>query len=165
MFSQIAHIEWPYLVKLAILIWLINLFAMPTKLPTYLPITYLLLYLNMSYLPTYQFTYLPSTYLLTYHLPTYVLPTYLPFAYLPTTYLCPTYLPTYLRTIYLLMSYLPNTIHLLFTKVTYWSSSVVIHIDKKIHGSSRIHVKSILVSYCYTKWWGDLMVKTLVWNQ
>jgi len=68
MFSQIGHIEWPYLVKLAILIWLINLLAMPIKLlanllkyvlPTYLPTYLLTIYLPIIYLPIY----LPSTYL------------------------------------------------------------------------------------------------------
>jgi len=73
MFSEIVHIKWPYLVKLAILIWLNNLLAMPIKLPIYLPITYLPIYLNMSYLPTY---------LLIVYLPTYLL------THIPSTYLC-----------------------------------------------------------------------------
>jgi len=78
------------LVKLAILIWLINLFAMPTRLPTYLPI----IYLPMSYLLTYH--YLPMSY--------YVI--YLPTIYLPMSYL-PTYLPTYMySSIYLPIIYL-----------------------------------------------------------
>ncbi len=50
------------LVKLAILIWLGNLFAMPTKLPTYLAYTYLCF--------TYLLTSICYTYLFTYHLPT-----------------------------------------------------------------------------------------------
>jgi hypothetical protein len=35
-FNQSGHIEWPYLVKLAILIWLASLLAMSIKLPTYI---------------------------------------------------------------------------------------------------------------------------------
>ncbi len=87
---------------------------MPTTLPTYLP---LIFYLFM-YLPN---IYLPIIYINRYeHLKIYVGR----HVYLPT------YLPTYLGT------YWP-------TCEKNWSSNVVIHIDKKFHGSSRIHVKSI----------------------
>ncbi len=47
--NQIGHIEWPCVVKLAILIWLVSLLVMPTWLPTYLSN----IYLFMSYLPIY----------------------------------------------------------------------------------------------------------------
>jgi hypothetical protein len=50
-----VHQDAHGLIKLAMLIWLANLFAMPTKVPTYLP----------TYIPS---TYLCLTYILT-HLP------------------------------------------------------------------------------------------------
>jgi hypothetical protein len=70
-----VHQDAHGLIKLIILIWLVNLHAMLTRLPTYL---------------------------LTYHPPTYYLPTCLP-NYILSTYLS-IYLPTYyLRTYYLSM--------------------------------------------------------------
>ncbi len=44
-FFEIVHQDAHGLVKLVILIWLISLFVMPTKLPTYLP--------NICLCPTY----------------------------------------------------------------------------------------------------------------
>jgi hypothetical protein len=61
LFKSINHIKWPCLAKLAILIWLINLFIMPINLPTY----YLFTYLLNIYLSTYLFIN-PFIYLLTY---------------------------------------------------------------------------------------------------
>jgi len=106
----INHTKWPCLVKLTILIWLVNLLAMLTRLPTYLPNIYLPTYLNMSYVPIayhipthvlfiYLHTYLLSiypclTYLFAYHIPTHVLFIYL-ITYLPYTYPCPMYLLAY----------------------------------------------------------------------
>jgi hypothetical protein len=98
-FTQINHIKWSYLIKLAILIWVVCLLIMLTRLPTYLPITYLCLiylpiylptiYLPMSYLPIYLSIYLSKIYLCTFlfsYLLTYYLPIYLP-SYLPTNLL------------------------------------------------------------------------------
>jgi hypothetical protein len=129
----------------------------------------------MSYLPTYLFTYHLSTYVLPTYSPTiylFVLPTYflltclpsylptiyLPIIYLPTylfIYLLTYYLPTYLSislATYLLSSYLPIYLSNYLLISTYlptyeknWNSNVVLHIDKKLHGSSKKYVKCI----CY----------------
>jgi hypothetical protein len=68
MASQIGHTKWPCIIKSAILIWLVNLLAMPTKLPTYLLTEHIPTYLPTLYLPTYilLFIYLLSIYLHTY---------------------------------------------------------------------------------------------------
>jgi hypothetical protein len=92
---------------------------------------------NMKILPSYLFIYLPT------YIPTY-LSIYLP------TYLC--------LTIYLPM-YLP--IHLIRYLLTYlWKKFkvkwIVIHIDKKIHWSSKKHVKWIWYILFYkVVWWFD----------
>jgi hypothetical protein len=70
-------------------------------------------------------------------------------------YLLNTHLPTYLPIIYInryehLKTYVGRHVYLPIYLVRYlltylWSSNVIIHIDKKFHWSSKIHVKSI----CY----------------
>jgi hypothetical protein len=67
MLNQIGHIEWPCLVKLTILIWLVNLLAMLARLPTYLPIYNLPTYILLIF---YQLIIIYFTiYLLTIYLP------------------------------------------------------------------------------------------------
>jgi hypothetical protein len=73
--SYIKH-EWSCLIKLAILIWLTNLLAMPTEIPTYLFNIYLFTNLNIFYLRTYLATiYLLMSYLVTYLTIIYLLTT------------------------------------------------------------------------------------------
>jgi hypothetical protein len=106
-------------------------------------------------------TYLSKYILLTYHLPTYLLPTYL-FIYL-FIYLLIIYLPTYLPTYIYLSIYLIRCLPIYLWKklkfkccYTHWQNN-----SKKFKETCYMH----LVSYCFTKWWGGFMAKTLVWNQ
>ncbi len=100
--NQIAHIGWPCLVKLAILIWSASLLVMLTKLattylPTYLPFIYLFTYLAIYYLPTYLLMYLLID--LSTYIPTYILHKEVCASKKKGRKACvPTYLPSYLIT-------------------------------------------------------------------
>jgi hypothetical protein len=98
---------------------------------------FFILWMYPTKLLSYLLTYLPSTYLPIFYLSIYLLIIYLHMnfffdlliIYISKYASLPTYLPSYVHT---------NPIY-----AKNWSSNVVIHIDKKIHESSRIHVKSI----------------------
>jgi hypothetical protein len=63
-----VHKDAHGLIKLAILIWLINLHVMPTRLLTYIFTYHPLTYYLPTYLPKYLFICLPPYYLPTYYL-------------------------------------------------------------------------------------------------